>query len=294
MRIEVCRSGALAALTVALCATVAHADPDPADPPVRTWPSHGPVADQGAHSGDTARADDARLPKLERPFLYLIDPTLPHPIQLVASYSTAYAPDAAGTHPLTANHNQNGLVNELHLEDSVHERIALFADNLLAPPHTDDTNAHSAFNGGIRVLLTNPESHSFHLALSTEYLRDFESVSTVGGRIETSLDIHRLRLAAMTHTERSFAANRDRVDLYAAAGASYRVLDSLRVGAEYVGQDLEGAWESDEAEGGVRHFVGGTLAWAPTSQLLVAAGPAFGLDRSSPDVLGKAQLSYLF
>ncbi len=215
-------------------------------------------------------------------------------MQVVASYSAAYSPDSAGTRPLAATANRSGLVNELRVEGGLHERVALFADGLLAPPLAGEARAREAFGGGLRVLVTDPESRGFRLALSAAYLHDFEQVSAVAGRAEASLDIRRLRLASMIHTERAFAANRDSVDLYAVAGASYRVLDSLRIGAEYVGQELEGAWQPDEAEGGIRHFAGATLAWAPAERVLLSAGPAFGLDRASPTVLGKAALSYLF
>lgn len=291
MAIEVCRSGALAALVVALFAS--HAGAEEA-PPVHTWPSHPADADQGATGTDTTRPEDAALPKVERPFLYLVDPTLPHPLHVVASYSAAYAPDAAGTRPLAATANRSGLVNELRVEAGLHPRVALFANGLLAPPRAGETRARDAGGGGVRVLLTDPESRGFRLALSAAYLRDFQQVSAVSGSAEASFDIHRLRLASMVHTEHAFAAARDSVDLYVVGGASYRVLDSLRVGAEYVGQELEGAWQPDEAEGGLRHFAAATLAWAPADRLLLTAGPAFGLDRASPDVLGKAALSYLF
>lgn len=290
-----CRSGALAAVCVALGASHAAAQTQaPGDPPVRSWPSHAPTADQGTHASSGTEDAASALPPVERPFLYLVDPTLPHPMRLVASYSAAYSPDDAGTRPLAATANRSGLVNELRVEAGLHERVSLFADGLLAPPHAGETRAREAFGGGARFLLTDPTSRSFRLALSAAYQRDFQAASIASARVEASYDIDRLRLAGMAHTERAFAVGRDGVDMYAALGASYRVLDDLRVGAEYVGQDLEGAWDPTEREGGVRHFVGTTLAFAPGDRLLVSAGPALGLNRASPEVLGKAALSYLF
>lgn len=54
----------------------------------------------------------------------------------------------------------------------------------------------------------------------------------------------------MVHAEKAFTAARDPIDLYAVAGASYRVLDSLRVGAEYVVQDIEGVWNPKKPKAG--------------------------------------------
>jgi hypothetical protein len=51
-----------------------------------------------------------------------------------------------------------------------------------------------------------------------------------------------------------FASGRDGIDILAFVGASVRATESLRIGAEYVGQDLEDAFEHQEAEGGARHF----------------------------------------
>jgi hypothetical protein len=78
-------------------------------------------------------------------------------------------------------------------------------------------------------------------------------------------------------------------------GVSYSILDSLRMGAEYLVQDLEGAWEKDEADGGIRHFVGPNLALELADhRVKLAAGPAFGLSPGSPRVLGRLAATYAF
>ncbi len=102
-----------------------------------------------------------------------------------------------------------------------------------------------------------------------------------------SYDIDRLRLAANVHAEHPFAAGRDPVDVLLMAGASYRALDELRFGVEYVGQDLEEAFESTGPDGGGRNFVGPTIAIdLLEDQLQLVAGGAVGLDRRSAPLMG--------
>jgi hypothetical protein len=62
--------------------------------------------------------------------------------------------------------------------------------------------------------------------------------------------------------EKPFSPTRDDIDLVLTLGWSYSVSSAIRVGIEGVGQDLEGFWEENEAEGGARLFVGPTLAAA--------------------------------
>lgn len=74
---------------------------------------------------------------------------------------------------------------------------------------------------------------------------------------------------------------------------AYELWRALRLGAEYVVQDLEGAWEPDEAEGGIRHFVGATVG-VHLGRAQLGAGPAFGLSPNSPRYLGRLAASYSF
>ncbi|HVY45445.1 MAG TPA: hypothetical protein VHB21_06175, partial [Minicystis sp.] len=63
---------------------------------------------------------------------------------------------------------------------------------------------------------------------------------------------------------------------------------------EYVVQDLEEAGDAEGVDGGVRHFLGPTIALRPLARLQITAGPAFGLSQGSPSVLGRAEASYAF
>jgi hypothetical protein len=77
-------------------------------------------------------------------------------------------------------------------------------------------------------------------------------------------------------------------------GASYRVVGDFRVGAEYVGQDLEESF-SPGAEGGARHFLGPVASlqlW--NRRITILGGPSVGLSAISPDFVARVAMSVGF
>jgi hypothetical protein len=109
-----------------------------------------------------------------------------------------------------------------------------------------------------------------------------------------SVDVQRLRVALTVHGEHVFWTGRDPLDVMADVGASYRVVDALRLGVEYVGQDLEESF-SPGAEGGARHFAGPVACLQLLDQRMsIVAGPAIGLSSTSPSFVARLALSYGF
>lgn len=71
---------------------------------------------------------------------------------------------------------------------------------------------------------------------------------------------------------------RDAMDVITSVGWARRVTRSWSLGLEAVGEDLEGFWDTAEAEGGARLLVGPSLHLAPTGrlwQVTVTGGPMF-------------------
>jgi hypothetical protein len=56
--------------------------------------------------------------------------------------------------------------------------------------------------------------------------------------------------------EKASSPDRDPVDLIVSVGWLYRISPNVGLGVESVGQDLEGFWEKEEAEGGARILTG--------------------------------------
>ncbi len=107
-------------------------------------------------------------------------------------------------------------------------------------------------------------------------------------------DLGRMRLGGTFHGQHTFADGRDPLDIMIVLGASYRVVGEFRLGAEYVGQDLEESF-TPGAEGGARHFLGPTASvqvWH--RRVTIVGGPSVGLSALSPDFVARVGASIGF
>jgi hypothetical protein len=113
-------------------------------------------------------------------------------------------------------------------------------------------------------------------------------------QVAFSGDIGRLRLGGTAHGQHTFADGRDPLDIMVDLGASMRIVGDFRLGAEYVGQDLEESF-SPGAEGGARHFLGPAASmqlW--NRRITIVGGPAVGLSALSPDFVARLAASVGF
>jgi hypothetical protein len=253
-----------------------------------------PSADRTTETDSNATKSPESPSSVERTFSFVPSPSLPAPGQVAGGYAASYASTEAAARPLAALSSRGGFVSALDAELGLHQRFSLAGAVLLAPPAQGETQGRAAGRIGLRAALVDPEARPFRLTALAGYSRDFSGVSLPFVELTSSLDVDRVRFGGLAHAERAIAADRDAVDFYAAAGVSVKTVDALRLGAEYVGQELEAAWQPDEAEGGIRHFAGLTAAVTPTARLFIVGGPAMGLSRASPRVLGRVALTYLF
>lgn len=108
--------------------------------------------------------------------------------------------------------------------------------------------------------------------------------TTVGlVRVAGARATERSALAADVLLERPHATGRDALDVITTVGFAHAIVPSVWLGVEAVGSDLEGLWESDEAEGGATVLVGPTLAVAASARwrLVVGGGPVVRASRST-------------
>jgi hypothetical protein len=71
--------------------------------------------------------------------------------------------------------------------------------------------------------------------------------------------------------ERPLVEGRDTLDVITTFGWMLRAGQALRLGVEAVGEDLEGLWEKEEAEGGAKLYLGPALHWARPGERLWAS-----------------------
>ena len=256
------------------------------------------VEEAGSPSADAAPGD--RVVEEEedlwhgasRPWLYAADPTGPDPYHLVAALGIAYAQiDRGAARPFAADLAHAGAVFDVALELGVASWASLQAQGLLAGESESRPLSAGTMVGA--SIFPMPDGLPVDLATSAGYLRELGGGNGVWGRVGVAGDIRLVRLGFTALGEHVFEPGRDGVDIMLTSGASL-ALGPARLGVEYVVQDLEGAWEPEEADGGIRHFVGPTAAVELAGRVQIVAGPAFGLAQGSPDVLGRLAATSAF
>ncbi len=269
-------------------------------------------------------SEDASRHRIDRTWLYADDARVATPLSVVASSSVSYtnvgsSPSRiASPYPNTyngfaANTAQPGGMVAVGGEVGLLSRLSVMAIGQLGLGGVDGVpNPSAGALAGLRLRLSPSDWQNVHVAISAGYLREAWSgpvydddngkwlpgspAGDNGAWIQAafSADIQRLRLAMTIHGEHVFWAGRDPLDVMADVGASYRLADPLRLGIEYVGQDLEESL-TPGAEGGARHFVGPVASLQLFGQRMsVVAGPAVGLSSMSPSFVGRIALSYGF
>jgi hypothetical protein len=133
------------------------------------------------------------------------------------------------------------------------------------------------FVGGRKLLGTR-----FGLGLGAN--RDFSNTAAIFSRVTASFDAASWRIGGNLKIEKAFDKSRDDIDLITSIGFQHRIAGSFFAGFEAVGQDLEGFWETDEAEGGAKLLVGPSINVAPVNSRFsfsLCGGPVFYATHSS-------------
>jgi len=298
--------------STALCALprTAFADDDTSAPPAS-------VAATPAAPDQVKAEANAERRKIDRTWLYLDDARTPDQWQVIGTTSIGYTtvgsnPDrvASPYRPFASNTAQPGALISLGAEVGLTDWLSLEAVGQM-----DVAGASAGPSPGalvdLRARLTPASWKNLRIVASGGFAREtWQGASKSddgdiipgqphgdnGAWAQAAIvgDINRLRLAFTAHGEHVFAEGRDGVDIMIKAGANYKVLDWLRAGVEYVGQDLEESF-ADGAEGGARHFIGPTAAVQLLGERLsLVAGPSIGLSAISPQFLGRIGVSYGF
>lgn len=137
--------------------------------------------------------------------------------------------------------------------------------------------------GGAEVLfdLRRGASRRTSLAVGGGVRHEYLGTNTARVRIVAGHDVGRTRLLGNLLLEKPLANGRDAVDVISSLGWVRPVTSALSLGVEAIGEDLEGFWEADEAEGGARLLVGPSLQLRGARwRFTVGGGPVFHPSRS--------------
>ena len=168
--------------------------------------------------------------------------------------------------------------------------MTLFASAALGIPQND--NVSSAQQAEIiRDFIGGKTKQGLRLGAGLGVGRDYNNVKSLLSRVTVSYEAPRWRAGGNILFEKAYARNRDNIDVITSLGVQYRLLGSLYGGLETVGEDLEGFWDKEEAEGGAKLLVGPSLNMTTNNSRIsfsVSGGPVFYATRnqiSNPEAM---------
>lgn len=215
----------------------------------------------------------------DRPFLFSFTPVPDPAPSVLVHYDAGYA-DLAPPQFAT-----DGLEQRLGLEARVGTRWTLLAASAIG-------QRGGATEVGYRaeaLFDVRPgEGRMFRVSVGGGARREISGTNVLLGRVALGLEHARYRLLGNLLLEKPFGEGRDAADVITSFGFGWKLKRGLAIGLEVVGEDLEGLWEEEEAEGGAKVFFGPTCHWAPTGnrlQVTLGGGPVLNLrptTRTSP------------
>ena len=121
-------------------------------------------------------------------------------------------------------------------------------------------------------------STSVTLAAGGGVLHEAGGVNVMLARVVAGRNTKTWRLDGNVQFQKPMSTGRDALDLITSVGWARKLPHGVSLGVEAVGEDLEGFWESEEAEGGARLLAGPSLHISPAShrwQFTATGGPMF-------------------
>jgi len=117
----------------------------------------------------------------------------------------------------------------------------------------------------LRDFIGGNKPEGLRIGASLGFRREFNNDKVALSRLTAAFENLQWKLGGNVRFEKAFDKNRDGIDVISSIGVHRQIAGQLFGGFEAVGQDLEGFWEADEAEGGARVLIGPSLNYAPVS-----------------------------
>ena len=210
----------------------------------------------------------------DRPFVFTLATGDATTRSLVVHYDLGYGDRAFEVR------DENGLQQRLGVQATVGRGWTLIARVGMAASR-DDTR--STQQGELLYNVLNQPSQGVTVAVGGGLRHEAAGVDVLLGRIAAGRRFAASRLEGNVAFEKPLEQERDALDVITTIGWSLRVADRLAVGVEAVGEDLEGFWTEDEAEGGAKFLVGPAVRIAERRrrwQLTIGGGPILRATRS--------------
>ncbi len=224
------------------------------------------------------------LKRTPEPFLFSATTLTAEDLKWSMDYSTSYGERVSGPFGF------DGMGQQFGVKGFLGNRLTLFAHAAFG--FTREDNITSAQQVEIiRDVIGGTKSQGLRLGIGVGASRDFSNVGSVLSRVTASYDSRHWKAGGNLLLQKAFAGNRDNIDVITSFGFHHQIAGTLYGGFETVGEDLEGFWDTEEAEGGAKLLVGPSLNMTTNNSKIsfsVSGGPVFYATRNqmtNPDAL---------
>lgn len=205
------------------------------------------------------------------PFLYSVSSLTPQDLPWTFNYSGSYGERVSGPF------GYDGVSQQFAVKGYLGSQFTVYANATIG--FAGNNNVASAQQAEvIRNLIGGKKKLGLRVGLGLGFSRDFNNVMSALSRATVSFDARRWKAGGNLLFEKAFAKNRDAVDVITSVGFHYNLTGSLFAGFEAIGEDLEGFWNPEEAEGGAKLMVGPSMNLAPQKSRFsfsLSGGPVF-------------------
>jgi hypothetical protein len=240
-------------------------------------PASEPQAQPTPEVSANATPAGPAIPPPERPFVFTTDPSLPEPGHVIVSAGLGNVTKTGEERPSGPG---STLIPTAGVEVGALSRMSVYLDTGFVFWAGAANTSPVTLDTGVRVLLTNPTSQSFHLILQPSYGLDYNGNSTVLLNSTFAYNYSFFRAVASMTISHTFQSDADPFDLEATVGAVAKVslgasAGNLLFGVEGVVTDLEEIATAG-AEGGSSAYAGPTVGWEWNHRFQISFGPAYG------------------
>lgn len=197
-----------------------------------------------------------------RSFVFTVTPSGPTTARFTVHYDAGYAERTAAPFGYDGVEQRAGFQGALGSGFTVLGQVGWGV--------TDGQTTRSTQEAEVLKSVLGP-TRGLQLAAGLGLRREWEGATAVLGRVAVGHTFVRSSLFGNLRFERPLADGRDSVDFLTSIGWHYRLGPAVHLGVETIGEDLEGFWEEEEAEGGAKLFVGPSLLLAPSHRRFSAS-----------------------
>ncbi len=214
---------------------------------------------------------DLSVARTPEPFLFSVSTLTPQDLKWSLDYSGSYG------ERVTDTFGYNGVNQQIAVKGYVGSKITLYAYTAFGFSQGNEVSSSQQAEI-IRNFLGGKKHTGLRVGAGLGVRRDYSDVKSLLSRITFSFNSPKWKTTGTMLFEKALASNRDKIDFITSLGVHYCLSRNLFGGVEAIGEDLEGFWDKEEAEGGAKLLIGPSLNLTPQKSRLsfsLSGGPVF-------------------